>query len=216
MGVVRSMLLVVTTLAASRNSLFFSAQPQNASSSCTSGSRNKTAIAVECSHLDPFVTPCHVVAPLMLPCAALLFTHMPTLLLASKARVRDLKEATAQVAVSWLSVCAVAWLYTSYSPSVAYALALHASVYLLSQHSSPTIVVGRLADAFVRETCVAVIFLCAWYMGPPLPVIDVPGIAGSCCGVASHLAGFVLPDLVGPAAMCLARRLVVIDGGHLD
>ena len=213
---VRSLLFVATTLAASKQPMMLFGAPSANNNSKTNSTCNRTSAESACGRLDPLIAPQHVIAPLMLPCAALLFTHMPTLLLASKARVRDLKEATAQVAVAWLSVCSVAWLYTRYSPAVAYALSLHSSLYLLSQPSSPTLVVGRLTDLFVRETCVTTILLCAWYGGPPLPVVDVPGVAGSCCGAASHLAGFILPDLAGPVAMWLARRLVVIDGGHSD
>jgi hypothetical protein len=213
MAFVRSLLFVVTTLAASRHppptpEIY----PKN--SSCpAAGSHNNQTLEWACSKIDPFVRPDHVLVPLVLPGVSLLFTHMPTLLLVSRARVRDLKAAATRAAVLWLAICAAALIYTRHSRALAYAFSLHASVYLLSHASSPTIVMGRMADLFVREVCVTVIMLCAWYMGPPLPVIDVPGFPGaSCCGVTSHLAGYFLPDIAGPLAMGIVGRLM--DGGE--
>ena len=211
MILVRSLLFVVTTLAAGKRAVNVTA-PENASSSCATPNTNETLTNEEvCASTDPLVLPEHVILPLLLPCAALLFTHMPTLLLASRARVRDLKGATAQAVLTWLSVCSVAWAYASGRRAFAYAASLHTSVYLLSKPASPTVVVGPIADLFARETCITAILLCAWQLGPPLPVADAPGhpAASACCGLASHLAGFMIPDLVGPLAEGLARRLVL-------
>ena len=210
---VRSLLFVVTTLAAGKNRTAAPAPAQGEDPQqplCPAPPSNASAFEGACRATDPLILPEHVILPLLLPCAALLFTHMPTLLLASRARVRDLKNATAHAVLTWLAVCAVAWAYASGRRAFAYAASLHASVYLLSMPASPTIVVGPLADLFARETCITFIFLCAWHMGPPLPVADVPGQPAHsvCCGLASHLAGFMIPELVGPVAEALARRLV--------
>jgi hypothetical protein len=222
---VRSLLFVVTTLAAGKRvpsdgnvtaHAHGAPAAENASSSCPAPNNNATLTTNEdvCASTDPLILPEHAILPLLLPCAALLFTHMPTLLLASRARVRDLKGATAQAVLTWLSVCSVAWAYASGRRAFAYAASLHTSVYLLSKPSSPTVVVGPIADLFARETCITVILLCAWQLGPPLPVADAPGhpAASACCGLASHLAGFMIPDLVGPIAEGLARRLVAGGG----
>ena len=208
MAFVRSLLFVVTTLAASRHPPLIDLHPKN--SSCPS----TESLAWACSRIDPLVRPDHVLVPLVLPGVSLLFTHMPTLLLVSRARVRDLKAAAARATVLWLAMCAAALMYTRHSHALAYAFSLHASVYLLSQPCSPTIVMGRTADLLVREVCISAVMLCAWYMGPPLPVIDVPGFSGaSCCGVTSHLAAYLLPDVAGPLAMGIVARLM--DDGDL-
>jgi hypothetical protein len=206
MSFVRSLLLVATTLAASRHPPDLTPKIENASS-CPASHQNLTIENV-CARVDPLVLPEHVIAPLAIPCIALLFTHMPTLLLASRARVRDLKAATTHAAVTWGAICAAAVIYTN-SPTQAYAFSLHLSVYLLSQPSSPTVVVGRMADLFVRELGITVILLCAWYLGPPLPVLDVPGFPGaSCCGVTAHLTALFTPDIAAPLVMGVIARLV--------
>ena len=216
MAFVRSLLFVVTTLAASRHpppSPEIYPKNSTASSCPAAGGQNQT-LEWACSSIEPLVRPDHVLAPLVLPGISLLFTHMPTLLLVSRARVRDLKAAAARAAVVWLAMCTAALIYTRHSHTLAYAFSLHASVYLLSLPSSPTIVMGRMADLLVRELCITAVMLCAWYLGPPLPVIDVPGFSGaSCCGVTSHLAGYFLPDVLGPLAMGIASRLM--DDGDL-
>jgi hypothetical protein len=209
---VRSLLFVATTLAAGKNN--HSRANESSSDNATDASCPADAagsLEHACRTTDPLILPEHIILPLLLPCAALLFTHMPTLLLASRARVRDLKGATAQAVLTWLSVCAVAFAYSSGHRAFAYAVSLHTSVYLLSKPASPTIVVGPMVDLFARETCITAVLLCAWQMGPPLPVVDTPGdhpAASACCGIASHMAGFLLPDLVGPLAAGIARRLV--------
>ena len=209
---VRSLLLLATTLAAGRAPAPGSSSPhanstQKQNESCAADS---DSLERACRGTDPLILPEHIILPLLLPCAALLFTHMPTLLLASRARVRDLKGATVQALLTWLGVCAAAWAYSTGRRAFAYAASLHASVYLLSRPASPTVVVGPIADLFARETCVTAILLCAWHLGPPLPVADAPGHppGSACCGIGSHVVVFMLPDLIGPLAAGVARRLV--------
>jgi len=205
----RSLLYAVTTLTR-KNRTSFEPPPANATVDAQQLVCSNPALEDVCSATNPLILPEHVMLPLLLPCAALLFSHMPTILLASRARVRDLKNATTNVVLAWLGVSAVGWAYASGFRAFAYAVSLHTSVYLLSQPASPTAVVGPLADLFARETCITLVLLCAMQLGPPLPVAHAMGhpTAAVCCGVASHLAGSMIPDLVGPIAADLARRLV--------
>lgn len=199
--VTRSLLLVATTLAAGRHMPPARNYSASSNTTCSKPILNATEES-DCVLTDAMVIPDHILAPLLFPCIALLITHMPTLLLASRARVQDLKIATSSVVLVWLCGLAITWLSRAHSPSVAYAISLHTSVYLLSQPASHTLTAGMWADRVVKKICMVVVVLCAWQMGPPLPVIDAPGIP-RCCGAASHLAGLIAPDIAGPIIAAL-------------
>ena len=103
---VRSLLLLATTLAAGRapspslNQQHSNSSHSNSTQNDESCAANSDSLELACRGTDPLILPEHIILPLLLPCAALLFTHMPTLLLASRARVRDLKGATVQALLS--------------------------------------------------------------------------------------------------------------------
>ena len=64
---------------------------------------------------------------------------------------------------------------------------------------------GQGAERAARWSCVAALLFGAWHLGPPLPLLDVPGLS-RCCGAAVHLAGLLLPD----EGMALAIEVVQI------
>ncbi len=175
---------------------------------CNTASTTSATIS-DCSLTDAMVNPDHFLAPLLVPCIAILLTHMPTLLLTSRARVLDLKAATSGVLLAWLCGLLVSWLSTVYGRSFAYAMSLHASVHLLAQPASHTLIAGAWADRTVKRACTVVVLVCAWQLGPPLPVLDAPGIP-RCCGTASHLAGFILPDIAAPIAFGLVGWIAAL------
>jgi hypothetical protein len=175
---------------------------------CNTASASSATIS-GCALTDAMVTPDHFLAPLLVPCVAILLTHMPTLLLTSRARVLDLKSATSGVLLAWLCCLIVSWLSTVHGRSFAYAMSLHASVYLLAQPASQTLIAGAWADKTVRRACTAFVLVCAWQLGPPLPVLDAPGIH-RCCGTAAHLAGFILPDIAVPVVFGLVGWIAAL------
>ena len=62
---------------------------------------------------------------------------------------------------------------------------------------------GQGAERAARWSCVAALLFGAWHLGPPLPLLDVPGLSRF-CGAAVHLAGLLLPD----EGMALAIEVV--------
>ena len=62
---------------------------------------------------------------------------------------------------------------------------------------------GQGAERAARWSCVAALLFGAWHLGPPLPLLDVPGLS-RCCGAAVHLAGLLLAD----TGMALAIEVV--------
>jgi hypothetical protein len=121
--------------------------------------------------------------------------------------VHDIKSATAKVLLIWIAVMAITWVYYGQGGSIAYALSLHTSLYLLSLPASSTIVAGQWADKLTRSAVIGLVIMCAWQVGPPLPVLDTPDIHG-CCGAASHLAGILIPDIIGPFAIGFVHGLM--------
>jgi len=220
---VRILLLVATTLAAVRfhpptnnNNSTLDASDNNSScpiqnASLHRGTQNQTqnidSLNTACEQTDAFVTSDHVTLPLMAPCFAMLITHMPSILLPSRAMVHDIKSATAKVFLIWISVVTISWIHRGQGGSLAYAMSLHVSLYLLSLPASSTVVVGMWADRLTRSIFTALVIMCAWQAGPPLPVLDAPGIHGW-CGAASHLAGILIPDIVGPFALGFVHGLM--------
>jgi hypothetical protein len=159
------------------------------------------------------ILPEHVLAPLALPWVALLITHVPTVLLASRERTHHLCSATAHVLVVWGAGGGVAWIY-KWSPPVAYALALHSSALLLGYPSDPGVVLGRRVDCCLRGVCTGLLVIGAWQLGPALPVVDLPRAPhGSSAAAFAHLVGFLAPALLVPPFRAVAELLCLSAKG---
>ena len=172
---------------------------------CTSmaGSRRDACVAVR---------PEHALAPLALPWGALLITHVPTVVLASRERTRHLCAATARVLVVWAVGLGVVWVY-SRSPTVAYALALHSAVLLIGSPSDPGVVVGRAVDFGLRWACMGVLVMGAWQLGPPLLIVDLYPKTHQESAAFAHLVGLIVPELLLPPARVLAELLCLSAKG---
>lgn len=198
----RVLLLGATTLAAGRRNLTLPPVPLEG----LCGRDPLSTLAEQCRPADAQVRPEHVLLPLLLPCAVQLCVHMPTLLLASRVRARQLRAATAHVAAAWAAVALCAYAYLSH-PAVAYALALHSAAFLLAQPSEPGLLIGPCPERTARWGCTAALLAGALYLGPPLPLLDAPGLS-RCCGSAAHLAGLLVPDAAVGAAVGVALRVL--------
>ena len=194
----RFLLLGATTMAAGRHNL--TATPTPLEGLC--GRDPLATLSEQCFPADTRVRPEHVLFPLLLPCGVALVVNVPTLLLPSRFRAHQLRVATAHITAAWAAVVLCAYAYRSH-PALAYALALHSSAFLLALPPDPGVLLGRGPERAARWSCTAALLLGAWYLGPPLPLLDVPGLS-RCCGSAVHLAALLLPD----AAMALAIELV--------
>jgi hypothetical protein len=203
-SVQRALLLASTTLAASRHSL----TPVDPPPEGYCGRDTVPTLAEQCRPADAAVRPEHVLFPLLLPCCVVLVVNVPTLVLASRFRTRQLRVATAHVAAAWAAIAACAYAYLSH-PALAYALALHSTVFLLTLQPDPGVLLGRRAEHTVRRACTAALLLGAWLAGPPLPLVDVPGLS-RCCGSVSHLAGLLLPDAAMGLTIELVHRLLAV------
>jgi hypothetical protein len=161
----------------------------------------KTSLQAACAASDAHVEPLHVLAPFAPPCAVLLFSHAPTLLLASNRRARRLHRAAAHAFALWAAVLGAAAVYLRLSPSFAYAVALHASATSLSARGSSSLfLLSPAVHAAARCLATAALVAGAAYAGPPLPVFDAPGVPG-CCGAAAHLAAWAGAETLGAAVV---------------
>ena len=196
----RVLLLGATTLAAGRHNMTLPPVPLEG----LCGRDSLSTLAEQCRPADALVRPEHVLFPLTLPCAVLLCIHMPTVLLASRVRARQLRTATAHIGAAWAAIALCAYAYLSH-PALAYALALHSAAFLLSLPSEPGVLIGQCPERAARWACSAALLGGALYLGPPLPLLDAPGLS-RCCGSAAHLAGLWLPDAVLSLAVGVVRR----------
>ena len=153
------------------------------------------------------IAPNHLLAPFALPYAAHVVAHMPTVLLSSRSRVSTIKQALAGFAAVFLGFEAVGWAFRSGEPNhpLAYALSLHWALVLLSQPAPPALVIGPHAHAAVHAAAAVALLVGAWQLGPPLPVVDLPGFpAGR--GPGAHLVCLLGVELLGPLLLhCLTR-----------
>lgn len=190
-GWTRLCLLCATTLASSHTPPL--------QHSCSS----RVSLAAACEASDPSVAPEHALAPLALPCAVLLFSHMPTLLLPSRRRVRRLASAAKRAAANCAALLCVAAVYARVSPSLAYALSLHLAATLLSSRESDALLlVTPGVHAAARYLASAALVAGAAYSGPPLPVFDAPGVPG-CCGAGAHLAAWAAAETAAAAGLAV-------------
>jgi len=194
----RVLLMGATTLAASRHNLTSPTPPPEG----VCGRSMLVPMEEQCRPADARVRPEHVLFPLLLPCCIALVVNVPTLVLPSRFRSRQLRVATAHILAAWAAIAACAYVYQLH-PALAYALSLHSTVFLLGLQPDPGVLLGYRAERAARQACTAALLLGAWLAGPPLPLLDVPGLS-RCCGSAAHLSGLLLPD----AAMGLAIELV--------
>lgn len=197
-AVTRALILGCTTMAASRYNLTLTPTPMEG----LCGRDPLATLSEHCLPADAAVSPEHVFLPLLLPCVLALVVNIPTLLLPSRHRARQLRVATAHVSGAWGAVAMCAYAYLAH-PAIAYGLALHSAAFLLSLPPDPGVLLGPGPEQAARFACTAVLLLGAQYLGPPLPILDVPGLS-RCCGSAAHLAGLLLPD----AALGLAIEVV--------
>lgn len=187
----RAVLAVSTTLAAA------STQPKPSEGSCYF---QQDGLREMCARQDHHVYPEHVLAPLALPCAVQAFASMPTLLLPSTRRARRLCAAAANMAALWFAVVVCAAAYAWLSPSLAYALSLHASALFLLRMDSGVNLMASMPLEAARFSALATLSAGALYLGPPLPVLGAPGLSG-CCGAVAHLAGWTASETVGSLLM---------------
>jgi hypothetical protein len=156
----------------------------------------------------PSIPDAQIVAPLLVPYAALAIIHMPTILLASQSRVTHIKQALASVATVGMWIALAAWAPAeAWNPPIAYAMSLHWALFLLAQPPHPTLAIGPWAHQAVCTLGVAILAAGAWHLGPPLPVVEVAGLPGY-NGATAHLLCLLFTDLLGPALMHVLNRVL--------
>jgi hypothetical protein len=149
-----------------------------------------------------------VIYPLLVPYAVQAILHMPTLLLASRARVSHIKHALASIVAVAVGVAVVMWaLHGQRNPPAAYTLSLHWALFLLAQPPHPSLVIGAWAHAAANAAGALVLAAGAWQLGPPLPVVNTPGFRGD-EGARAHLACLLVTDLLAPPLMAALTRIL--------
>jgi hypothetical protein len=153
----------------------------------------------------------HILCPLLIPYAAQIVIHMPTLLLASRSRVAHIKQALATIVAIGAGVSVAAGALSRRgepaNPALAYALSLYWSLFLLSQPPHPSLVIGPAAHRAISTAGVLALAGGAWQLGPPLPVIHVPGFPTG-PGAQAHLLCLLGTDLLGPVVLRVLTRIL--------
>jgi hypothetical protein len=192
----RSLLAVATTLASSTTT------PGHQEGACAS----KAGLRAACASPDAYLDLRQVLAPLLVAFAVMLWAHLPSLLLASRRRSHRLSLAAGHAVALWAAMIAVYAVYERISPSPAYALSLHLTVTFLSRRKSDSLLLLPPA-AYAASRWLAVGALVAGAaLGPPLPVVDSPGVSGY-CGAVSHLAAWAAAETVGAGCLFLTLDL---------
>jgi hypothetical protein len=192
----RLSIAVATTLASS------STPPRQHGESCAS----LTSLQAACAASDAHVSLVHSLAPLALAAGVTLWSYLPTLVLSSRRRAHRLSVAAANVAAVWGAAALVAAAHFEVSRSLGYALSLHLAVTLLSSRKSDALLLFSPAALAAARALAVVGVAVAAGAGPPLPVVDAPGVPG-CCGATSHLAAWAAAETLGAGALCLALDL---------
>jgi hypothetical protein len=164
------------------------------------------ALPAEACSSNTTVQPTHVIAPFALPYAAHIVVHMPTLLLSSRSRVSTIRQALADFAAIFLGFQAAGWAFRSGDHALAYALSLHWSLFLLSQPPHPGLIIGSHVHTAVHAAALAALVWGAWQLGPPLPIIELPGFP-ALPGASSHLMCLVGTELLGPLILHALTRV---------
>lgn len=159
-----------------------------------------------CSRSDPLVRPEHILFPLGAAGCIVLFANVPTLLLASQTRIRDLTVSTMQVVFLTAVMGGTAALYLV-CPSWAYALSCHVAALIITRPAPPTLLMHRQVYSSAQSVAIAVVVVWAAQLGPALPVLDSPGMSG-CCGARSHLLAWAVTQTVGEALVLLGECLL--------
>lgn len=159
-----------------------------------------------CSRSDPLVLPQHILFPLGAAGCVVLFAKVPTLLLASQTRIRDLAASTVQVVFLTAVMGCTAALYLV-CPSWAYALSCHVAALIITRPPPPTLLMHRHVYASAQSVAIVVVVVWAAQLGPALPVIDSPGMSG-CCGAMSHLLAWAVTQTVVEALVLLGECLL--------
>jgi hypothetical protein len=185
----RSTLVLATTLAAS--DFHYSALDQQEDGACGAG-----GVLSACLDVDRNVSPRHVIFPLLVPAFLVIFTHVPTLLLASRRRVWGLWTATLKLVLVFISISFSSAVYLRISRAWGYAFSLHFSILFITQERCQTLLFNEAALLGVQTFFLATVLLGAWRIGPPLPAWDAPGLPG-CCGAVAHMAAWATSETLG-------------------
>ena len=200
-GWMRALLPVATTLAAIR--LLPSLPPPPPPSADPSQPPSSCPFAPPPAAAGFQIEASHVLYPLLIPYGAQVIVHMPTLLLASRSRVAHIKQALATVVAVGAGLAAAVWVFRgegASNPALAYALSLYWSLFLLSQPPHPSLVIGPSAHRAVSTAGVLLLAGGAWQLGPPLPVMAIPGFPSE-GGSQAHLLCLLGTDLLGPVIL---------------
>ena len=156
-----------------------------------------------CTSVDRLITPLHAIFPLSVTLVGFLLVNIPLGTMPSPMKVRRLKRATCQLLLLSPTL-GLLWYAFAVSPTLVTMISSHMGVFLLANYEE---------SATLYEKCICLSHLgiiLAWTMqeGPPIPVLDSPGL-NVCCGYMAHLAGIVVCSLLIPTFNRLLSRLVV-------
>ena len=165
--------------------------------------RNDTC-SFGCAWLDSGVTSEHVLTPWILTGCLMVCLFLPTIVLESRHAERGV-----QLLFGFFARLISLLIFSmNLGPAMAYAFALHATVYnLLSFRHDPSLVGGPVLWA-IRYPVVAGILIAATCIGPPISLVQWDGSDSVACAASAHLLGCLLPDLVS-FSQSLTTRLVM-------
>lgn len=204
----RCLALAATTFAGAR---LHAINPINGNPNETlkkSTSQTCSSLESECAFSDTLVHPDHILIPLLLPCFPLVVAHMPTILLSSRSKIRDIQGAAARSLVLWLALAASVFAFREGHGTLAYGISIHWAMLMLCLPARPSVGIGDGMEVACRWLCLLVLFAYASHSGPPMPIFDAPGLS-RCCGSAAHFAGWISVDLLSPVVLFFLNRILI-------
>lgn len=208
----RCLALAATTLAGARLSANNPMQNIPSRTPRNNTSQTCSSLASDCAFSDTLVHPDHILLPLLLPCFPLVVAHMPTILLSSRSKIKDIQGAAARSLVLWLALAASVWAFREGHGTLAYGISIHWAMLMLCLPARPSVGIGDGMEVACRWLCLLALFAYAAHSGPPMPVLDAPGLS-RCCGSAAHFAGWISVDLLSPVVLFFLNR-ILIGGLH--
>lgn len=155
-----------------------------------------------CSQMDKMVTPLHVLFPLCLAFGAVIIMDVPAATLPSALKVRRLKQSTCKLLLLTPLLVLMGSAFQLY-PALSTIIISHSVVFLFSFN----FYLMNWYETTITTCGLLLFFGWTLHEGPPIPIIESPGVDVS-CGYMTHLSGVVAAHLYVPAMNWLVTKLL--------
>lgn len=155
-----------------------------------------------CSYMDQKITPLHALVPLCLAFGAVIIMDVPSATLTSVLKVRRIKHSIGRLLLLTPLLVLMGSAFRLY-PALSTIIISHSVVFFFSFKCNFT----SWYENAITTLCLLLLFGWTLHEGPPIPVIESPGVE-VCCGYLTHLSGVVAAHLYIPALDWFVEKLL--------